>query len=98
MRKSSSSSSSSWDRSAPSMLVSVFGLGGVEWYDWLCTCLVSGKPCGEDIKEGDRMEDKYLVAPGPPGDCAGRAAAGECNPGQLMVELMEGEGLDSGRW
>lgn len=44
------------------------------------------------------MEDKYLVAPEPPGDCAGRAAAGECNPGRLIVEPMEGEGLDSGRW
>lgn len=44
------------------------------------------------------MEDKYLVAPEPPGDCAGRVETGECNPGRLILELMEGDGLDSGRW
>lgn len=56
---------------------------------------MSGKPCGEDIKGGDKMEDRYFE---PPGDCAGRAAAGECNPGRLIVELTEGDVLDSGRW
>lgn len=44
------------------------------------------------------MEDMYFVAPEPPGDCAWRAEAGECNPGQLIVELMEGDGQGSGRW
>lgn len=39
-----------------------------------------------------------MLAPEPPGDCAGRAEAGECNPGRLIAELMEGEGLDSFKW
>lgn len=44
------------------------------------------------------MGGRYFVAPDPPGDCVGRAAAGECNPGRLIAELTEGDVLDSGRW
>lgn len=56
------------------------------------------KLCGEGIKGGERIEDMYLLAPEPPGDCAGRAEAGECSPERLIEEPMEGEGLDSDRW
>ena len=49
------------------------------------------------MNAGERIEDKYFVAPEPPGDCAGRAAAGECNAGWPRVELTVGDVLDSTR-
>lgn len=61
-------------------VASVLVFGGVDWYNWFRACRLSGKPCGEDIKVGAGIEEKYLFAPEPPGDCTGRAATGECNP------------------
>lgn len=45
---------------------------------------------------GERTEEIYLLEPGPPGDCVGQLGAGECNPGRMMPELPDGEGLESG--
>lgn len=59
---------------------------------------MSEYPCGEDRNAGERTEDRYLFPPFPPGDCAGRVGAGECSPGRIIPELLEGEGLESGRW
>lgn len=47
---------------------------------------------------GERTEDMYLFEPAPPGDCVGQVGTGECNPGRIIPELPEGEGLESGIW
>lgn len=59
---------------------------------------MSEYPCGEARNAGERTEDRYLLPPFPPGDCAGRVGAGECRPGRIIPELLEGDGLESGRW
>ena len=38
------------------------------------------------------------MPPAPPGDWAGRVGAGECIPGRIMPDPLEGDGLESGRW
>lgn len=47
---------------------------------------------------GERTEEIYLLEPAPPGDCVGHVGTGECNPGRMMAELPDGEGLESGMW
>lgn len=50
------------------------------------------------MKVGERTEEIYLLEPVPPGVLVGQAGAGECNPGRLIPELADGEGIDSGIW
>lgn len=59
---------------------------------------MSGYPCGEGRNEGERTEDRYLLDPAPTGDWAGRDGAGECKPGWMIPELLDGDGLESGMW
>lgn len=59
---------------------------------------MSGYPCGEGRKEGDRTEDRYLLEPAPTGDWTGLDGTGECRPGRMIPEFPEGEGLESGMW